>query len=198
MSSKTDSSHDKTTSTKASSKTKASSSAKASSTKPPSSEAASKVIKTRFYMPDEDKYQFKRVEIKPSTIEKAGRGAFAVDLIPKDSSAMYRGVRRPVNSKKLDCLYSWEIYEYDKKGHTKNDKVICYVDCSKEETGNWTRFANCGPTESANNLTPRQYKNNIYYVATRDIQPGEELFIDYGSGYRETHLGIEYGDKDDS
>jgi SET domain-containing protein len=153
---------------------------------------ASKILKSRFYMPDEDKYRFFRIEIKPSTVEGAGRGAFALDPIPKDSAAMYKGIRRSKNSKKLDCYYSWELYEYNKKGHVKNDKIICYIDCSKEETGNWTRFANCGPQEDMNNFTPRQYKNNMYYVANRDIKAGEELFIDYGTGYRQEHLGIEY------
>ena len=28
----------------------------------------------------------------------------------------------------------------------------------------------------------------IYYIALRDIKAGEELFIDYGEGYREDNL----------
>lgn len=39
-------------------------------------------------------------------------------------------------------------------------------------------------------MRPVQYENNIYYMATRDIHPGEELLTYYGGKYAKK-LGLE-------
>ena len=131
-----------------------------------------------------------RIKIKPSTVPKAGKGAFADKDIPKGAYAVYRG-KISTNPDKTNMLYSWELYDYDPKTGKTKDDIIGYVDASKrDKSTNFARYVNCGPTSKANNMESVQKYDKVRYVATRDIKAGEELFTDYGEEYRRDNLGM--------
>jgi SET domain-containing protein len=41
-----------------------------------------------------------------------------------------------------------------------------------------------------NNMACSQKFDKIYYYTTKNIEPGTELFIDYGKDYRKVNLGM--------
>lgn len=59
--------------------------------------------------------------------------------------------------------------------------------CTAREYGNWTRFVNhrCEPNARANDWMVGQ-RVVMMFRAIRDIEPGEQLFIEYGRGYFES------------
>jgi SET domain-containing protein len=73
---------------------------------------------------------------------------------------------------------------------TSQNKELYLVDAFNVSQSNWTRYVNCGLKNRFNNLDVSQVFNQIYYLAKRDIKPGEELFIDYGPDYRKINLGM--------
>lgn len=123
------------------------------------------------------------IEIKESTIPNSGLGAFTLQFIPKNYGAKYFGIKK--YKKNIDYDYSWSIFQYDKKtGQRVGNDIIHYIDASDPERSNWTRYVNCGMYDIKNNLEPVQKWEDLYYVSRRDINPGEELWIDYGEGFR--------------
>jgi hypothetical protein len=152
-----------------------------------------KIVKGQFYIPSlikgkVGKYKFLKLRIAPSTIKNAGMGCYAVDNIPKGARGCYRGVFKSLNSEKVDYLYSWEIFKFNKKGKTKYTGPIGYLDGSNDKYSNWSKYVNCSNNRSGNNMEPDQHYKKLYYIALRDIKEGEELFIDYGEGYRKDNL----------
>ena len=139
------------------------------------------------------------VVIKPSGITGAGFGAFAVEPIKKGKRYEYIGkwlTPEEYDKKRSHKAYVWEIYkEYKKHGKTKlSDDVIGYIDSGNKRDSNWTRFVNCCRNKQEENMKHKQKHNRVYYVAKRDILPGEEILIWYGPGYGE-QLGITTYDK---
>jgi hypothetical protein len=149
---------------------------------------ADNIIRARFYLPSTGKYTFYRIKIAPSTIKDAGSGAFAVDEIPFGAEGVYRGVRKSLDNANIP--YSWEIYDYDlRTGIPKDTKQpIFYIDASEDTKSNWARFVNCGIKRRHNNLYAEQRYDKLYYISSKTIKPGEELFIDYGAAYRKNNL----------
>jgi hypothetical protein len=49
---------------------------------------------------------------------------------------------------------------------------------------------NCGMKRRDNNMDSIQKFDKIYYFAKKNINPGQEIFIDYGVGYRKSNLGM--------
>jgi SET domain-containing protein len=146
-----------------------------------------KIVRGKFYL-KKGKSKFLKLRIAPSTIKNAGMGCFAVDPIPKGSKSSYRGLFRSENSNNIDHLYSWQICKFDKNGKTKYKSVIGYLDGSNDKYSNFNKYVNCGMKSKDNNMECEQRFMKIYYIALRDIKAGEELFIDYGEGYREDNL----------
>lgn len=145
-----------------------------------------KDTKGRFFVPDVGN-KFLKIEIKKSTIQGAGLGAFALERIPKGSEGQYRGIFKK-NSSNVNMLYSWVIIKFTKTGKPIGEKILGYIDGGNEKYSNWTRFVNCGMRNNKNNLVAEQRYQDIYYKVLRDIEKGEELFIDYGKDYRKTIL----------
>lgn len=124
--------------------------------------------------------------INTSTIPNAGHGIFARCEIPKhEFFGPYIG--KIIDSKDAqnyeDSPYIWEV---------KDDygQLVHLVDGSDACQSNWLRYVNCARTSEEQNMRPVQYENNIYYMATRDIHPGEELLTYYGGKYAKK-LGLE-------
>ena len=146
-------------------------------------------INAKFFIPSENKFRFIRLKIAPSTIQGAGMGVYAVDEIPKDAKGHYKGVKKSMA--RGNVYYSWIIYEYDTKtGNSITNKELFLLDASNKKNSNWTRYVNCGLKKRDNNMDSIQKFDKIYYFAKKKIKQGQELFIDYGSGYRKTNLGM--------
>ena len=146
-------------------------------------------ITSKFFIPSENKYRYLRLRIAPSKIKDAGMGVYAVDKIPKDAECPYKGVKKSME--RGDVYYSWIIYEYDLiTGNSITTKELFLLDASNKKTSNWTRYVNCGMRRRDNNMDSIQKFDKIYYFAKKNINPGQELFIDYGLGYRKTNLGM--------
>ena len=155
----------------------------------------SKIIKGKFYIPSKEegkigKYKFIKLQISSSTIKNAGMGCFAMEEIPKGSKSRYHGVFRTKNSNIVEPSYSWSIYKYNNKGITKYKTLMGYLDALNVKYSNWTRYVNCAMTNNENNMEPEQHYDKLYYISLRDIKPGEELFIDYGTEYRKYNLNM--------
>ena len=67
----------------------------------------------------------------------------------------------------------------------KNDEVAYFVDGLRPEMSNWLRFLNCPNYESQENVVVHLCYGKIFYRTTKDIIPGQELFIFYGEEYAE-------------
>lgn len=76
-----------------------------------------------------------------------------------------------------DFWYQGDRYAFDLPGVGR---------CTSRAYGNWTRFVNhrCVPNVRANDWMVGQ-RVVMVFQAVRDIQPGEQLFIEYGRGYFE-------------
>lgn len=150
-------------------------------------------VRALFWLPGRNEYSYLRVRIAKSTVPKAGMGVYAIDPIPSGARALYKGVAR--REKDANMYYAWMIRPYDHNTGVPDwdsDQVLYYVDATDPETSNWTRYVNCGPTQKSNNFDCDQLFDKMFYVATRDILPDEEIFIDYGEGYRDTNLRLRY------
>lgn len=155
---------------------------------PPLKPDKGRVVKALFQVGKHKR--FLKIRLGPSTIPDAGTGAFAVDPIPKRAKGVYVGVRK--SEENANAFYSWEINEFDPETGEANEEgpVEFCVDATNPKKANWARYVNCGPARASLNLTARQEWDKMFYVATRNIEPGEELFIDYGKEYRVENLGM--------
>ena len=112
-------------------------------------------------------------EVKTSRIPKAGLGLFSTIHIKKNERVMeYRGVLRLIDDGHENHDYCFEIGKY------------C-IDASDPKSCK-ARFANdVFGTKFKVNLRVMVDKKNrrIWYVACRNIKPGTELFLNYGSEY---------------
>lgn len=64
-----------------------------------------------------------------------------------------------------------------------------FIDGKNETPRNWMCFVNCARNEQEQNLEVFQYGNSIFYRATKDIPPEQELLVWYGPSYVQ-FLGI--------
>jgi hypothetical protein len=157
---------------------------------PPKVIPADGFIRALFWLPTESRYVYLRLVLKKSIIPKAGLGVYAHDTIPKDAMAEYLGDY--VEKKYANMHYSWEVRSFDVSSGELDelDDVLFYRDCSDPKTANWTRFVNCGLKKEDNNFDQVQIFSHVFYVSTKVISRGMELFIDYGPAYRKTNLGM--------
>jgi len=110
------------------------------------------------------------VEVRDSPVH--GKGVYATAIIPKGHIAWYRG---PIFS----CCYldrSFQSHTYMMR--LRDGKI---VNPASKKCKHWTKFINdARGTEHENNLV---IGKDGAIVAIREIQSGEELFLDYGSDY---------------
>jgi SET domain-containing protein len=120
------------------------------------------------------------VDVRPSTIQGAGKGAFAKVLFRKNQViGQYTG--RVVSQKQLAKMTKQQI-----------NKIISFVDASNREqlidgaasqhftvyvNHKWRKTGN--PVGAANVITT----GSGHFGCLRDIEPDEELFMDYGIKY---------------
>lgn len=161
-----------------------------------------KIVKALFWLPKKKggkgengktgagAYEYLRVRLAPSNIKAAGIGAYAVDPIPKGARGVYKGV--PMNEDTVNMYYAWTVKSFDAEtGEVdEDDDEMYYIDAFDTSKSNWTRYVNCGMKDRYNNFESDQLYDKFFYVALKDAEPGEELFIDYGDAYRQDNLGM--------
>ena len=125
----------------------------------------------------------KDLEVKPSLIPSAGKGLFTKVRIPKGSYlGHYTG--RFITDKEHDRLFKEDKWHY----------VMGLLDCAAKNTGGYTLIDGVnGNIFSRLNHAPREFQNvrflkiceypYVKIIALRDIEPGEELYVDYGPDY---------------
>ena len=123
----------------------------------------------------------KDLEIKSSTISGAGKGLFTNTAIPKGTRIVeYKGT-----------ITTWEKVKDDPTNGYIYFLKAAYVIDGRDHPKSLARYAN-----DAKGLTSARGKWNnakfeadglrVYLVAIKDIEAGEEIFVDYGRKYWDT------------
>lgn len=114
------------------------------------------------------------LEVRISTIPNAGHGLFARCGFNRGSFICdYIGFQKPYESKKT-------IYDMD------NEVIGCIIDGSAYE--NHGRWINNPPFPKMRNALSRVLEDgSIRIYATRQIDAGQEILMDYGHRYWEVH-----------
>lgn len=63
------------------------------------------------------------------------------------------------------------------------------IDASDPACSNWLRFFNAPSSYEQENVVPVSCAGTIFYMASRDIEPGTELLVWYGDSYGR-YLGV--------
>ncbi len=125
----------------------------------------------------------KYLEVKTSLIPTAGKGLFSTVFIPKGAYlGHYAGTF--ISEKE-----HWKLYRENRWHY-----VMRLDDCSASFTGGYTRIDGAnGNMFSRMNYAHKELQNvrfkkicffpYVKVMATRDIRPGEELYVDYGPYY---------------
>ena len=150
-----------------------------------------------------------------STIEQAGRGAFASRFIPK-GGLVAPGPLLHIANKTVLNLYETDLHTgqrdtgrmYGKQlilnycfGHRESTLLLCpytspsaYINHNGDEPNAKVVWAKEGTPNFHHDWLNADIDDlktieviglSVDFVATRDIQPGEEVFIDYGSEWQE-------------
>jgi hypothetical protein len=61
-----------------------------------------------------------------------------------------------------------------------------YIDAYDPRTSNWPRWVNCARHVKEQSLRNVRCRGRVFYVATEDIVPGQELLVYYGHKYART------------
>ena len=73
-------------------------------------------------------------------------------------------------------------------------KLMHLVDGRDAFQSNWLRYVNCSRCASEQNIRAVQYDGNIYYMATKQIEIGQELLAFYGESFARV-LGVKSSKK---
>ena len=117
-------------------------------------------------------------DVRDSTIEGAGRGLFARTSIAEDDTIGY---------------YTGEIID-EAEFHRPDRPFSAYVlwvtrkhiIIGEGPKSNYTRFINHSDEPNAFLVVSTRWKT-ARFEALRDIEPGEEIFFNYGEDYWESH-----------
>jgi hypothetical protein len=115
------------------------------------------------------------VEVRPSTIAGAGLGLFATrTLAPGSDIVAYTG-------EVLTRAQYLERYPLEDARYVFSPKPGIYIDAIDPATSSLARYVNARPAAEAN---ARLTAAGTVAVKGRAIDAGEEIFVDYGAGYR--------------
>ena len=57
------------------------------------------------------------------------------------------------------------------------------IDAADPACSNWLRFVNSPTTHTEENVPPVPCAGIVFYMTSRDVEPGTELLVWYGDGY---------------
>jgi uncharacterized protein len=123
----------------------------------------------------------KELEIKTSTIPGAGKGLFTKVSIPKGTRIVeYKGT-----------VTTWDVVKDDPTNAYIYFVKPNHVIDAREHPKMMARYVNDakGLVRTKTRTNNAQFKNEglrVYIIATKDIQPGEEIFVEYGRKYWDT------------
>jgi hypothetical protein len=115
--------------------------------------------------------------IKKSTVDGAGKGAFANVDIPK-GKVIGEYVGKVYKEKDLDNANGDYLFSVRHLG--KEVKIIDGRDWKKSS---WVRFVNTPQTQDEGNAYFFQYEQRIFLKTFKDIPEGQEIFAYYGDEY---------------
>lgn len=117
------------------------------------------------------------IEIKDSTIQGAGKGAFATCDIPKGVT-IGEYVGKVFTGKKMDKTSGYYLFDVN-----DGDKVIKIIDGKFKKYSSWVRYVNTPQTAHGGNAEFYQNNKRIFIRSTRPIPAGQEIFAYYGDSY---------------
>lgn len=147
-----------------------------------------RVVYAPFYSPTKRSYRYVMIEIKASRVKAAGMGAYTATDLRQGEFGFYRGEVKSATTH--NHAYAWEMSRFRSNGKAIGGKAVSYLDATDDKHANWARYVNCANFDFKNNMGMCQSYFTCRYEALRDIDAGEELFIDYGEGYRDHSLGF--------
>ncbi|XP_062596400.1 histone-lysine N-methyltransferase set-17-like, partial [Saccostrea cucullata] len=96
--------------------------------------------------------------IKSSSLPGAGMGAWAETFVPKFTIlGVYEGLIIPVDKQGTNGTYN--------------------IDAEDPACSNWLRFVNSPAKYQQENVVPITCEGIIFYMTSRDVEPGEELLV---------------------
>lgn len=127
-------------------------------------------------MPKPQKWTAEHFDIRPSTIEGAGRGLFAkTHIAAEDTIGYYTG----------EVIGEEEFHNPDRP-FSAYVLWICrtHIIIGEGPRANYTRFINHSDEANAFLVVSSRWKT-ARFEALREIAPGEEIFFNYGEDYWE-------------
>ena len=128
------------------------------------------------YMAKSKKWTETDFEVKPSTIEGAGQGLFAkIRLQPEDTIGYYTGE-----------IITEEEFHHPHRPFSAYVLWVCstHIIVGEGPKANYTRYINHSDKPNAFLTVSSRWKT-ARFEALRVIEPGEEIFFDYGDDYWE-------------
>jgi hypothetical protein len=115
--------------------------------------------------------------VRPSLVSGAGEGLFTTRFCPKGTRlCQYKGTR--LTGLQLLRTPNWK--------YIANYGFDFFLD-AREHPEVKARFVNHHFDPASRNVDAEYVDGNIYFFATRDIEPNEELYLDYGEEYWANH-----------
>ncbi len=127
-------------------------------------------------MPKPTKWTAEDFEVRPSTIEGAGQGLFAKHAIQEgDTIGYYTG----------EVITDKEFYDPERP-FSAYVLWVCrtHIIVGEGPKANYTRFINHSDEPNVFLVVSSRWKS-ARFEALRDIEPGEEIFFNYGEDYWE-------------
>ena len=136
------------------------------------------------------KRTLRRIVVRQSTVKGAGRGAFSRVTIRSGARlGQYKG--RVLRNDACRGVVSDKLFDLKRRPKHVSEKAWedGYRVLDGAVDGDWTSKMN------ASDFPGKERDPNVYFTASggivscREIKPGDELFVDYGSGYWENRIG---------
>ena len=118
------------------------------------------------------------VEVKQSSIEKAGLGLFSCrDFKKNDIICPYKG--EILTKKELDERYGKSDIDYSPYAVQMSTDKFMYCSCFR----GLGSYANCKTGNNNAKLVVSNPHNTVNVKATKNIKEGQEIFVSYGKNY---------------